>query len=109
MPTPHLPESTATRPQPPGTARGSLGELFEAAELVEVTESELVVTATHGPFEEWWEPFTLGVGPAGAYVNALDEGQTEAVRRRCERQLPAAPFEITGRAWVARGQRRPES
>ena len=23
-------------------------------------------------FDEWWEPFTLGVGPAGAYAKKLE-------------------------------------
>ena len=29
-------------------------------------------TVEHATFEEWWEPFTLGVGPAGVYFASLD-------------------------------------
>ena len=30
------------------------------------------MSVEHPTFEEWWEPFTLGVGPAGVYVAGLD-------------------------------------
>ena len=55
----------------PGTRAGHLRELFEEAGLADVEEGELSVTVEHASFEEWWEPFTLGVGPAGAYVAGL--------------------------------------
>ena len=29
------------------------------------------VTVEHATFEDWWEPFTLGVGPAGVYLISL--------------------------------------
>ena len=51
----------------------------------------------------WWEPFTLGVGPAGAYVGGLDPGQRDALRDRCRAHLPSGPFTIEARAWAARG------
>ena len=38
----------------------------------------LEVTIEHPSFEDWWEPFTLGVGPAGAYAAGLEpERQAE--------------------------------
>lgn len=30
-------------------------------------------------FDEWWVPFTLGVGPAGVYVAEIGEAQCEAL------------------------------
>ena len=58
----------------------------------------------HPSFEDWWEPFTLGVGPAGAHVAGLDaEGQAR-LRERCRELLPAAPFVPPARAWAARGR-----
>ena len=50
------------------------------------------VSVEHPTFEEWWEPFTLGVGPAGAYVVGLDPEQQAELRERCREQLPEAPF-----------------
>jgi hypothetical protein len=87
------------------TSRGSLVELFEAAGLADVIGGELSVDAPHETFGEWWEPFTLGVGPAGAYVAALGDDATERLRQECEGQFATAPFTVTGRAWAARGIR----
>ena len=33
--------------------------------LAQVVDQALTVTVEHTTFDEWWEPFTLGVGPAG--------------------------------------------
>jgi len=86
-----------------GARAGHLTELFEAAALHKVGETHLAVSVEHATFEDWWEPFTLGVGPAGAYAVRLDpQGQAE-LRERCREKLPAAPFVLTARAWAARG------
>ncbi|MHB8643008.1 MAG: class I SAM-dependent methyltransferase [Gaiellaceae bacterium] len=87
----------------PGTSEGELTQLFEAAGLREVAETALSVSVDHPTFEEWWEPFTLGVGPAGAYVAALDAQQQTALREHLRAALPDAPFTITAQAWTARG------
>ena len=51
------------------------------------------VTLHFATFDDWWEPFTLGVGPAGAYVAGLDDAGRDAVRAACARRLPPAPFD----------------
>jgi SAM-dependent methyltransferase len=86
----------------PGTREGQLAELCRAAGLREVEEAVLSVTVQHPTFEEWWEPFTLGVGPAGAYVARLDATSQARLRDRCRALLPDAPFELTVRAWATR-------
>jgi SAM-dependent methyltransferase len=87
----------------PGARRGHLQELFEAAGLHDVEETSLDSRVEHPTFEDWWEPFTGGVGPAGVYVAALDEPARTALRDRCRALLGPAPFVITARAWAARG------
>ena len=89
--------------QLPGAREGHLGELFEAAGLHEIEEKPVEVRAEHPTFEDWWEPFELGVGPAGAYVARLDPEARAELRERCRDRLPAAPFVLTARAWAARG------
>jgi SAM-dependent methyltransferase len=85
-----------------GAREGNLTALFDAAGLREIEETALTVSVEHPTFEEWWEPYTLGVGPAGSYVAGLDpEGQLE-LRERCRERLPDAPFVVSARAWVAR-------
>jgi SAM-dependent methyltransferase len=83
----------------PGTGEGDLGGLARAAGLRDVVEGTLTVTVPYSSFEEWWEPYTLGVGPAGAHVKNLDEDGREALRRHCAELLPDGPFEITATAW----------
>jgi SAM-dependent methyltransferase len=86
-----------------GAREGHLTELFEAAGLHEIEETHLAVSVEHPTFEDWWEPFTLGVGPAGGYAARLDPKGQAQLRERCREKLPAAPFVLTARAWAARG------
>lgn len=86
-----------------GTRAGHLAELFEAAGLREVEETALTVSRDHASFEQWWEPFMRGVGPAGGYVSGLDAQQQVELRERCRAMLPGGPFTVTARAWAARG------
>ena len=58
----------------------------------------------HASFEEWWEPYTLGVGPAGDYVAGLDPERRAELRERCRAKLPPAPFTVDVRAWCARAR-----
>jgi SAM-dependent methyltransferase len=86
-----------------GAREGHLTELFEEAGLREVEETSLEVGAEHPTFEAWWEPFTLGVGPAGAHAASLDEERRAAVRELARKQLPEPPFTLTIYAWAASG------
>jgi len=87
-----------------GAREGHLAELFEAAGLHEIAETALSVSLEHASFEEWWEPFTRGVGPAGSYAASLDPERQAELRERCRSLLPVAPFVLTARAWAARGR-----
>ena len=55
-------------------------------------------------FDDFWEPFTLAVGPAGAYLAGLDEQRRSAVREACRAELPEGAFTLDARAWVATGR-----
>ena len=88
----------------PGVNEGELGELFAAAGLQSVEESVLSVGRRYETFDEWWEPYTLGVGPAGAYVARADDELRERVREACRALLPPPPFTIEADAWSARGR-----
>jgi SAM-dependent methyltransferase len=87
-----------------GAREGHLGELFAAAGLREVSDGSVSVSVEHASFEEWWEPYTLGVGPAGVYVAGLDPERQAELRERCRELLPDGPFVATARAWSARGR-----
>lgn len=89
----------------PGTGEGDLGALAREAGLRDVVEGTITVTVPYASFEEWWEPYTLGVGPAGDHVKQLDEDARETLRRHCAALLPDGPFTVDATAWtvLARG------
>ena len=86
-----------------GAREGHLAELFVNAGLRGVEATALVATVAHASFEDWWGPFTLGVGPAGAYAVGLEADRRAELRERSRELLPTAPFELAARAWTARG------
>ncbi len=98
-----LDPSVETEVNFPGAQPGDLGGFFASAGLSHVEETHLSVQVEHPSFEDWWEPFTFGVGPAGDYVRSLDSESMVALREQCRRLLPDGAFAITARAWSARG------
>ncbi len=86
-----------------GARQGHLAELFEAAGLREIQNTAISASLEHSSFEEWWEPFTRGVGPAGSFVASLDAERQAELRETCRALIPSAPFVVTARAWAARG------
>jgi SAM-dependent methyltransferase len=87
-----------------GARQGHLVELFGRAGLREVDETVLTVRVGYQDFQQWWQPYTLGVGPAGAYVAGLDRQQRTELATKCAAALPTGPFEITASAWTALGK-----
>ena len=85
--------------------RGELGDLWRQAGLDRVEEGAIVVSAEYESFEDLWEPFTLGVGPAGGYAASLDRDRQEALAGEYRRRLavPGGSFELSARAWYAVG------
>jgi len=91
-----------------GAGEGQLRELFAQTGLTGIEEAALPVHVEHATFDEWWEPFTLGVGPAGEYYNQLAPERQRAVEGRLREQL-GEPVVLETRAWAARGiARRPQ-
>ena len=86
-----------------GAREGHLVQLFRDAGLGQIEDTALSIRIEHHSFEEWWEPYTLGVGPAGSYVTGLDDAHRTELRNLCRSLLPAAPFVVTALAWAARG------
>lgn len=87
-----------------GVKQGQLASVFEQAGLDAVEESEVAVTVEHESFEAWWEPMTLGVGPAGAWLARQTPDAQRRVRERCREMYPDAPGMRTAVAWAARGR-----
>jgi SAM-dependent methyltransferase len=83
-----------------GVRDGHLVSLFAAAGLDTAQQTTLTVAAQHASFEEWWEPFTLGVGPAGEYVQSLAEGPRNQLRGRLRELAGEQPVKISATAWT---------
>jgi len=90
----------------PGVREGQLRDLFTRAGLVGCASSALTVEVRHASFEAWWEPFTLGVGPAGAYLASLDAYGRERLHDLCRARLPAGAFTTRAVAWAETGHAR---
>jgi SAM-dependent methyltransferase len=87
----------------PGVHDGDLLALMEEAGLRSIEGATLTVRREHPDFDDWWEPYTMGVGPAGAYVATLDDSHRDALQALCRSRLPDGPFTLDAIAWAARG------
>jgi SAM-dependent methyltransferase len=90
-----------------GVKEGDLAALFTSAGFTDVDAGTLTVRAGFASFDEWWEPYTLGVGPAGDYIAKLTPERREEVRTACFYRLPPAPFEIEAVSWSVRARTAP--
>jgi hypothetical protein len=69
----------------------------------DVIGGSLLAKADYTGFDEFWEPFTYGVGPAGQHLASLTVEQRARVRDGCREMLPDGPFSLDARAWYASG------
>ncbi|HEX3328979.1 MAG TPA: class I SAM-dependent methyltransferase [Gaiellales bacterium] len=86
-----------------GGRAGHLEALFAEAGIEDVRAVEQPAVVEHQTFDEWFGPFTLGVGPAGSYLVGIDEERQAAVRERCRAELGDGPFTIPSFVWAATG------
>jgi SAM-dependent methyltransferase len=96
------PEAEGER-QLAGTAEGDIAQRLRRIGLRSVVGGELSARADYADFEDFWEPFTLAVGPAGEHLRSLTDEQQARVRDICQATLPEEPFTLHARAWYARG------
>jgi SAM-dependent methyltransferase len=85
---------------------GELADLWRAAGLTAIRFAALRVHAGYADFEDLWAPFPQGVGPAGAFVAALDDAGRAALKDAYRRRLGVGddePFDLTARAWAVAG------
>ena len=83
-----------------GVGEGQLAALFGQAGLAGADATTLTVRASYATFGQWWQPFTLGVGPAGDYVGSLTARRRRLLRERCQELLGEGPFDVSATAWA---------
>lgn len=83
-----------------------LDALWRQAGLGDVVVDALVVSTRYEDFDELWDTFLLGVGPAGQHLAAQPPERQSAIRAEYFSRLgePAGPFELNARAWAVRGR-----
>jgi len=87
-------------------ASGEIAELFESAGFGEVGETILDVASRYGDFDELWNGFLAGIGPAGAYCVSLSDVSRAAVRQELFRRIgsPTSSFSLSAVARCAWGR-----
>lgn len=85
---------------------GELAALWQKAGLDDVQDTSLQAKLRFASFEDYWEPFLLGQGPAGAYVASLPQERQHRLAARLRAHLGSGPFEMQARAWAVRGKRK---
>ena len=87
------------RPEP-------LQDLFSHGGLHDVRVAPLDLAMGFSSFDDYWEPFLGGAGPAPVYVTNLDEPARSALRERLRERLPIqadGSIPLVARAWAVRG------
>jgi SAM-dependent methyltransferase len=83
-----------------------LAALFRGGGLAGVEVVPIEVATAFRDFDDYWQPFLGGQGPAPAYCMALTEPQRTALRERLRATLPTAAdgsIGLTARAWAVKG------
>ena len=86
---------------------GELSALWKRGGLESVREEPIEITMRFESFPDYWDPFLLGQGPAGAYVRRLDHSKLPALRKEIKGRLSVSvedrPFVLSARVWAVRG------
>jgi SAM-dependent methyltransferase len=86
------------------TAESLLAEAV-AAGLATAEVAPIEVTSRFEDFEDYWQPFTLGTGPAPSYCASLSEPARQELRARLEATLGGGgAIEFPARAWTIRAR-----
>jgi SAM-dependent methyltransferase len=83
----------------------ALARVFAGSGRRDVVVRPIEVATPFADFDDYWEPFLGGQGPAPAYAMSLDERRRTRLREEVRARLPIAAdgsIALTARAWAAR-------
>ena len=86
----------------------ALRQLFETTGLQHVEVRPIEVPTVFRDFNDYWDPFLAGVGPAPSYAMSLSEEHRSALRERIREGLPVnadGSIPLSARVWATRGTR----
>ncbi|MDX1721610.1 MAG: methyltransferase domain-containing protein [Pseudomonas sp.] len=85
--------------------REALATLFSSTGLQLVEVAPIDIATPFADFDDYWQPFLGGQGPAPAYAMSLDETARAHLRGRLRERLPTAAngsISLTAKAWAVR-------
>ena len=83
----------------------ALQKLFAGAGLEAIEVKPIDIPTPFADFDDYWQPFLGGQGPAPAYAMSLDDAARARLRDRIRQRLPVAAdgsISLTARAWAVR-------
>jgi SAM-dependent methyltransferase len=83
----------------------ALSARFAGAGLQEIEVRAIDIPTPFANFDDYWQPFLGGQGPAPGYATSLDEAARSRLRDRIAYRLPATPdgsITLIARAWAVR-------
>lgn len=83
----------------------ALENLFAGAGLEGAEVKAIDIPTPFADFDDYWQPFLGGQGPAPAYAMSLDEAARQRLRDRIRERLPVmadGSISLTARAWAIR-------
>jgi SAM-dependent methyltransferase len=83
----------------------ALLELFARAGLGRAEVTAIDIPTPFASFEDYWQPFLGGQGPAPAYAMSLDDAARARLRDRMRERMPVeadGSISLTARAWATR-------
>ncbi len=86
----------------------ALRELFQSAGLNQVETRAIDVETHFKDFDDYWNPFLGGQGPAPGYAMSLSEEKRTQLREKLRASLPFAgdgSIPLIARAWAAKGMK----
>jgi SAM-dependent methyltransferase len=80
---------------------------LETAGLIDIEVAPIEVQTRFRDFDDYWDPFLGGQGPAPSYAMSLDEEARSHLRERLRERLPIQPdgsIALVARAWGVRSR-----
>lgn len=89
----------------PSCRPDALVDLFTSAGLARPAATAIDIATPFASFEDYWQPFLGGQGPAPGYAMSLDEAARARLRDRLRARIPVqvgGSLSLTARAWGIR-------
>ncbi len=87
----------------PFCTKEGLAALCGEAGVVDAEVRAIEIPTVFPTFADFWQPFTLGVGPAPAYYASLSEEEKTELHRTLARRIGIGePIELVARAWAVK-------